>query len=372
MIAGLVAISIISIYFCWLLYLAIVWMANDSKEKKSDVSIPVSIIIACRNEEKNISTCIESIYSQNYPKELIELIIVDDHSEDESINYIIKSSNVKLIRLPSHLKGKKAALTEGISAAVHELIITRDADTFSDVNWLRTIIDKQVNSDADMLICPVTLKAENTFLNLFQRLEFYAFTIVTGATTFIKKPILCNGANLCFKKSIFTKVNGYKGNDDLASGDDVFLMNKIASLPEGKIQYAKSLSATVYTSAENSLSGMTNQRLRWASKNTRNPNLWNAFTGLSILLANISWLFIGVLSVFYQELTIYFVIIAAIKCIIDFLLLFLGSSFHKQGSALIAFPLFTVLYPMYIVFIAILSMLIKPKWKGRNLNLGSV
>ncbi len=365
MIIGLLAISIISIYFCWLFYLAIVWISNNSKEAKFDVSVPVSIIIPCRNEEKNINACIESIYAQNYPKELIEVIVIDDHSEDSTIQCVIKYNKCKLIQLPSNLKGKKAALTEGINNASNELIITRDADTFSDVNWLRTIVNEQVNSDADMLIGPVTLKSESTLLNIFQRLEFYAFTIVTGATAFIKKPIMCNGANLCFKKSVFTKVDGYKGNDDLASGDDVFLMNKISALSQGKILYLKDLNATVYTSAENSLNGMTNQRLRWAGKNNRNPNLWNAFTGLSILLANVSWLFMGVLSVFYPELTIYFVIITTIKCIIDFLLLFLGSSFHKQGSALIVFPLFAVLYPIYIVLIAILSMVIKPKWKGR-------
>lgn len=365
MIAGLIAISILSIYFCWLFYLAIVWISHNSKGTKSNVSIPLSIIIPCRNEEKNITACIDSIYSQNYPKELMEIIVVDDHSEDSTIQCVIKYNKCKLIQLPSHLKGKKAALTEGINNASHEVIITRDADTFSDVNWLGTIVNAQVNSDADMLICPITLKAENTFLNIFQRLEFYAFTIVTGATAFIKKPILCNGANLCFRKSVFTKVNGYKGNDDIASGDDVFLMNKISTLPGGKIIYLKDLSASVFTSAENSLSGMTDQRLRWAGKNNRNTNLLNAFAGFSILLANFSWLFMGVLSVFYPELAIYFVIITAIKCIIDFLLLFLGSSFHKQGSALIVFPLFAVLYPMYIVLIAILSMVIKPKWKGR-------
>ena len=260
MIAGFVAIVIITIYFCWLLYLAIIWIANDTKQSTGEITIPVSIIVPCRNEEKTIVACIDSISSQNYLKELVELIVVDDHSEDDTINCIIKNNRVKLIQLPSHLKGKKAALTEGIKNATHELIITRDADTISDVNWLRTIINEQLRSGADMLICPVTLKAENNFLNVFQRLEFYAFTIVTGATAFVKKPILCNGANLCFKKSIFTKVDGYKGNDGLASGDDVFLMNKIAALPERKILYLKNLNASIVTPAEDSVKRMISQR----------------------------------------------------------------------------------------------------------------
>ncbi len=368
MIAGLIIISIMAIYFCWLLYLAIVWMINDPKEVKSDSAIPVSIIIPCRNEEKNILDCLESVYAQNYPNELIEVIVVDDHSEDDTVNLIIKNGKCKLIQIPSHLKGKKAALTEGINHAKNEIIITRDADTFSEKNWLRTIMDEQLNSDADMIICPVTLKAENNFVNVFQRLEYYAFTIVTGATAFIKKPTLCNGANLCFKKSVFLKVDGYKGNDDLASGDDVFLLNKISGIPKGNVVYLKDLNASVYTKAEDSIKKMTNQRLRWAGKNTRNPNLWNAFTASSILLANISWLLIGLLSVFYRELGIYFAIITTIKCIIDFLLLFLGSTFHKQRGALVAFPLMVVLYPVYIVVIALVSMIIKPEWKGRSIN----
>src|SRR5687768_10036966 len=149
MIAGLVAILIIAIYFCWLLYLAIVWMANNPKYSNSSVTIPVSIIIPCRNEEKTITACIESIFSQNYPKELIEVFVVDDHSEDGTVACITKGNKCKLIQLPTNLKRKKAALNEGINNASHELIITRDADTFSEENWLRTIVNEQVNSDAD-------------------------------------------------------------------------------------------------------------------------------------------------------------------------------------------------------------------------------
>ena len=104
----------------------------------------ISVIIAARNEEENIATCLDSVCNQSYPKELFEILVVDDHSTDNTAA-IIKSytnKNVKLISLKDFIpvakinSYKKKAIEIAIAQSTGELIITTDADCFAKENWL--------------------------------------------------------------------------------------------------------------------------------------------------------------------------------------------------------------------------------------------
>ncbi|HEY1041006.1 MAG TPA: glycosyltransferase, partial [Bacteroidia bacterium] len=282
MILATTILVLVSIYFLWLLVLAVAWISDSGQTTGDSNQLPVSIIIPCRNEANNILHCLESIYNQSYPKQLIEIIVVDDHSDDITAQLVSEEGGSIVTKLPMGTSGKKAAITYGVNMASYELIITRDADTVCGKNWLQALVNEFKKEQPDMLIAPVTLKMEGTFINLFERLEYYAFTIITGGTAILKKPILCNGANLLFKKSTFLKVNGYAGNEKTASGDDVFLLNKIAALPGSMIRYLKNYEGTVFTNSATTINDFIQQRLRWAGKNTSNTNLWSAFTGLLV------------------------------------------------------------------------------------------
>src|SRR4030095_3544460 len=119
----------------------------DATNKNPSVSI--SVIIAARNEEANIEALINSLAGQTYPKQLFEVIVVDDHSEDRTWELIQQNAialSLKCIRLKDRVRPdenlrsyKKRAIEEGISLATGELIVTTDADCRFEPEWLRTI-----------------------------------------------------------------------------------------------------------------------------------------------------------------------------------------------------------------------------------------
>lgn len=362
-----ILISIVSIYALWLLVLAIFWCKSEKKIQLIS-NIPVSIIIPFRNEENNLLNCIESIRAQAYEQDKIEIILVNDHSTDKSTDIVTSQSSVTLLQLPDYLSGKKNAITHGIKHANNEIIITVDADINASKNWLSAMVSKQQQTDAPMVIGQVKLEGRSNFMSAIQILEHFAITIIGGGAAKMHTPILCNGANLLFTKTAFEKVNGYSGNEHIASGDDVFLLNKINMVYPKQIVYLKNYEAVVICKTEISFNAAIKQRIRWAAKNKYNKNSINAFTGLLALIANVSWPVLGVLSVFNGELTKYFLFSLIIKCIIDFLLLFLASSFYGQKKLLWWFPLFFCFYPIELVVILILSLTTKQKWKDRIIN----
>ncbi|MCD6067036.1 MAG: glycosyl transferase [Bacteroidetes bacterium] len=369
MIIGTLAISIALLYFLYLLLLAVSWTNNRLYVAgEPENHTPVSILIPCRNEETTIAACLDSIARQHYPAHKVQVILVDDHSEDRTIDLAKQYPFVKILQLPEGTIGKKNALDLGIREAIHELIITRDADTVCNEEWLAVIISAYEKTKAPLIICPVFIRPSFSLLNALQRLEHFALTILGGGTAYLKKPVLCNGANLCFTKTAFREVKGYEGNETIASGDDIFLMNKIRNIKGPGILYLKNRDAGVYTSVPGDLRTMFHQRLRWAQKSRKSSSFLSGFSGFLIALCTILLLTSGILSVFYTELTPYFTFTAILKCFIDFLLLFLAASFYQQRKVLIAFPLMVLIYPFYVVWIAIAVYTTKAEWKGRRTN----
>lgn len=365
---GILTVIVTLLYFFLLLLLAVSWANNPVFNSSDSKKTSVSIIIPFRNEKDCIADCLESITKQRYPHELIEIIAVDDHSEDESASIVKQFPGVRFLACDEKEKGKKSALKKGIAASSHELIITRDADTISNEDWLSIIVSCYEKTGARMIICPVILHPENSMLNIIQRLEHFALSSITAATAFLKIPVMCNGANLCFTRTVFEQVNGYEENLPIASGDDIFLLNKIKAEEKNAVHFLKNIRAAVYTSTAPTLKTSLQQRIRWAGKNRFNPSITSRILSLHVVFCNVLFLFSGVLSVFSAELTPYFIFTAILKCFIDFLLLFLASSFQKQRSALIAFPVMVIVYPVYTLWILFAAGTGKTIWKGREIK----
>src|SRR6202012_3482401 len=100
----------------------------------------------------------------------------------------------------------------------------------------------------------------------------------------------CNGANLAYRKDVFYAVGGFKGIDDLASGDDELLLQKVAEKYPGKIGFLKSYDAIVYTHAKHTLKEFLQQRRRWASKSVKYKDKKVTAMTVGIWLFNVSLL----------------------------------------------------------------------------------
>lgn len=330
-----------------------------------------SILIPFRNEAENLPALLQSISTLNYPKTHFEIIFIDDDSEDNSvtlINAFQKKSklNISLIKnIRSSNSPKKDAITLAISQAKHPWIITTDADCVLPIYWLDSFDCFIQERQPDFIVAPVTLSHCNTFFKRFQLLEILSLQGATIGGFGINKPFLSNGANLGFKTDFFNTVNGYQGNNTIASGDDIFLLEKAINHPQTQVEYLKCDKAVVTTIPENSITSLFAQRVRWAAKTSNYRNIFGKLSGLIIFTMNaalLCYLLFAISGVVSYKVLVYVFII---KFCIDFLLIFKSARFFNQEHTLFSYVFGCFLYPFFSVFVAFTSVFKGYKWKGR-------
>ena len=330
-----------------------------------------SVIIPFRNEVKNLPHLLVSLKGLQYPKHLFEIILVDDESTDKSleiINAFISETNLNVSIIKNNRKTnspKKDALITAILIAKNEWIITTDADCILPEFWLDTFDEYTQKNNPSFIVAPVTYEAVDSFLKRFQLLDFLSLQGATIGGFGIHKPFLCNGANLAYKKTLFESLKGFKGNTDIASGDDIFMLEKALNQNAESVHYLKNTHAIVSTKAEETTVKLISQRVRWASKTKVSKNRFTKSIGLSILLMNASLiclLILSIVGVFSFKIFLYLLII---KLSIDFLLLFKTARFFKQKTYLSSYVLCGLLYPFFSVYVVFVSVFTGYKWKGR-------
>ncbi|WP_040756743.1 glycosyltransferase family 2 protein [Winogradskyella psychrotolerans] len=370
--------------FIIIMYLFIIgWLSygfdkvDDFKLQDLPPKTKFSVIVPFRNEAKNLPELLDSISKLNYPKSMFEIILVDDDSEDGSasiIDRLIKDKSVDFGQLDilviknerASNSPKKDAITSAIKVSKFNWIVTTDADCILPKFWLDTFDESIQLKSSNCIVAPVTYHGKQSFLNRFQTLDFLSLQGATIGSFGIEKPLMCNGANFAYRKSLFVSVNGFEGNDTIASGDDVFLLEKFIKQDAKKVHYLKSNNAIVTTNPAKNSKNLIQQRLRWASKTRHNTYWFTKVVGLVVLLGNLVCL--GLIPALYFNVTTLNVAIALfiIKWSIDFLLLFKTTRFFKQEILLFSYVFSSLLYPIFNVSIALLSFFKSYEWKGRR------
>ena len=182
-----------------------------------------SIVVPFRNEKENLPNLLHSISLLNYPKELVEVILVDDDSEEVfSVQDLVFS--LKVIKNDRKSNSpKKDAIETAIQVAKNDWIITTDADCLIQKDWLTTFDQYIQENEVEMVASGVCYVPKSGFLSAFQNLDFLSLQGATIGSFGIEKPFMCNGANFAYSKHFFKELNGFQGNETIASGDDVFL-----------------------------------------------------------------------------------------------------------------------------------------------------
>lgn len=333
-----------------------------------------SVVIPFRNEEKNIHALVDSITVLKYPRALFEIIFVDDNSNDDSTNLIhshlpkqhSKGIDFSVIKTKRYSNSpKKDAITTAIHLAQHEWIITTDADCILPKYWLDSFDEFIQLNDIVSIAAPVAYLETNSFLSKFQTLDFLSLQGATIGSFGLKKPFLCNGANFAYKKEIFNQLNGFEGSTHIASGDDIFLLEKINKSNPKRIKFLKCHHAIVKTKPQESFRNLLSQRVRWAAKTSAYKNVFGKLTGLVVLLMNTS-IIVGLLGAIFNSITwSTFIYILFIKFNIDVLLIYKAAAFYNQKRALTSIIFSFILYPFFSVYVALLSMFKGYKWKNR-------
>lgn len=366
-------------YFLLIARYCYAWTKTKKTVYKNENSVLISVVVVARNEEETISTCLDSLLEQNYPSDKFQIIVVDDHSTDSTLKIIRshseKNAQIKCLQLGENVTGKKQGITKAIEFSSAELIVTTDADCRMGVSWLSSIASFYKNTDAKMVVAPVSFYNEKTIFEKMQSLEFMALIACGGASLFFKKAIMCNGANLAYTKSGFLEVNGFEKNESKASGDDVLLMYKINEQFPGKVLFLKDSDAIVYTKPMDSLKKFVHQRKRWASKGFSALNAETKRVSMLVYMFSAYLVFVPLIGAvcflntpFYPLFIGICLILIGIKCIIDFLLLFLSASFFGKRGFLVFFIPEQIIYMVYVVFFGLLGSIGKYEWKGRITN----
>jgi cellulose synthase/poly-beta-1,6-N-acetylglucosamine synthase-like glycosyltransferase len=328
----------------------------------------VSIIVSVRNEEKNIPNLLQSLQNQSFPKEQFDIIVIDDHSTDRTLSIIQQfestDKNVKCFSLPSGEEGKKSAIRFGLFRAKGELIVITDADCQMNKDWLSTIVAFQQITGANLIIAPVAY-INKSFFEKMQALEF-ASLIASGASSAnLGRPILCNGANLAFLKSVFPPDKELL-NVNAPSGDDIFLLLNTKKTMRKSIHFLKSSQSIVYTNPSSGLKDFINQRKRWYSKSSHYADPEILGCGMLVTFGNFCLLISLVLAIVQPAELNFFLSVFVIKLLVDVTFLFPFLTFIKARQLIWLAPLLEILYPFYILYIMLSSRVGKYNWKGRN------
>jgi glycosyltransferase involved in cell wall biosynthesis len=371
----IVLFLILAVYVVFILQLIFGFDKVKSFERTDEQpKTSFSIIVPFRNEEKNLPKLLKSISNLNYPKNLFEIILVDDFSKDNSErvyikwrmeNGLIETTLLENLRLSN--SPKKDAISRAVPIIKHEWIITTDADCTVNKNWLLTLDNFIQKNNPEMVVGAVVYKTKNNWFHHFQQLDLLSLQGTTIGSFGIGKPFMCNGANFAYTKKFFNELGGFGGINNTASGDDVLLLQKALKTNSDKVHYLKNMETIVKTKPENDLFKLFMQRVRWASKTTSYKNTYAKVLAVVVLLMNLSlvvsfglWI-TGKFGIW--NLSIVFLI----KYLVDYILLYKSNQYLRKGKFLL--PLASsLMYPIFSSLVGIYSLFGNFTWKGRTFS----
>jgi biofilm PGA synthesis N-glycosyltransferase PgaC len=330
----------------------------------------VSVIIPARNEEKNIGNLLRALSMQDFPGDKLEVIVVDDHSEDQTAAIAATFPNVRVLELKEDSLNsyKKKALEKGVAAAKGKLIICTDADCTPSISWLSEIARNYISHHAAFVAAPVVLTNNGSLFGRFQTLDFLVLQGITGAGIQQGSLAMANGANLAYPKKVFEEVEGYKGVDKLASGDDFFLVQKIAARYPQNIIYVKSSKAIVQTAAVSTWKDFLQQRIRWASKSAQYKEVRITTVLALVWIYNAFFLLTFFGGLLDARFTFVFLAAILLKTVMEWPFVKSVAQFFQVPVTMGSFFSFQPLHILYTVVTGVLGLIGNYQWKGRKVK----
>lgn len=348
-------------YFVWMRIPVSVTLPTTS-------TISYTVLIAARNEEHMIVPCLLDIIQQQATHIPLEIIVINDRSTDQTaqkVEQLIKQYPDKNIRLlfteDIGVQGKKAAVGYGVNEAGGDYIILTDADCRRGPKWLEAIHSCISTTRAKMVYAPVLFDAKTLFEKL-QTLEFSGLVAIGGAAIELNNPNMCSASNLIFERQVFFDVDGYKGSEHIASGDDEYLLHKVCKQFPKQVRFLKNSDAIVTTNANHSLAELASQRKRWVSKSTKYENIY-----ITAILAA-AYLFNA--AIVYQLFANPFwgLMMLVAKALIEGVFLFNVLSFFKHKRYILLLPLAEPFHIIYVLLIGLWGNMGTYQWKDRTVR----
>jgi len=366
-------LSLSSIYYVYFITRVRIGLQFLRFAQPINIARHISIVVAARNEENNIEKCLQSLVKQTYPTNSYEIIIVDDGSTDKTAS-IVKSfserfANIHLLSLifdsEQKIGRKPIALAKGIAQATGEIILTTDADCIVPPQWIEIMVN-HFEEGVVFVAGPVAERDAPTFFAKMEQLEFLGLITTAAGLIGSGHPIICNGANLAYRKDAFIAVDGF--NAESSSNDDESLMNKMVHRKIGRVVFAPEAEAVVTTSSSNTISTFLRQRIRWANKrgHYEDESILFKLVGLYIFFA--SMLLTMVLLFRKPQLTLPLTVAFGGKILVDYFTIRSGAKLFRQRIPIFHFLIAEFLHVPYIVIAAAIGQITSMRWKGRTIR----
>jgi cellulose synthase/poly-beta-1,6-N-acetylglucosamine synthase-like glycosyltransferase len=352
------------IYIIFILICVIFWLKTKNfQPKESSKSVSLSLVVCCRNEEENLPFLLPSIETQI--ADIKQIIFINDNSTDKTLEILEQFSqkSPKIIVCSAEGEGKKNALRKAIQLSDNEYVFCTDADCILPKNYFSLLKNFLANNQPDLMIGGVRLKCLNGGKNAFQALEFASLQASAAGAALAGMPIMCNGANLAFRREMGQNAQNHLVDDEI-SGDDVFLLHFVKKI-NGKIFYLKTPNSFVQTLPAKSFGEFCSQRKRWASKSRSYTDWQTILTALAVFFVNLEIILLAILSIFIPFIRLIFFAVFFVKLLIDSILLMPFLKFSKQIKLIPLIPILAVIYPFYVVFTAIFGIFGNFSWKSK-------
>lgn len=344
------------------------WDHLSLNTKKGSAFPEISVLLAFRNEQENLLSVFTSLSNQSYPN--LKLFFIDDHSTDKGAEIIQRlcqeNQNACYLTLPEGLSGKKSALSFAIEKLNSPWILCTDADTRMGPDWATSMMSCAEENGAVFISGPVDIDPVDTWFSRWQSLEFSGLIALGAAAIHLKRPTMCNGANILYQREAFYSVGAYEGNEHISSGDDQFLMHRMFIQFPDQIGFCKSKDALVQTQAKASLQEFISQRVRWASKNGRferkvvNNEMIGVWLMAAVILLN---LMLGLLWHFFF---IAFFINLIFKMAVEYQFYKKVLPFFHREDLIRNFWISELFQIVYVFAIGLLGKFVHYEWKGRK------
>lgn len=349
-----------------------VWAGTrDAAVTDTNLLPGISVIIAVRNEENNIVSCLHSIRQNDYPSDKYEILLINDHSADNTVTCALDCGieNLRILSLPEGQTGKKAAITAGLSAAVYDHVLFTDGDCNVGNGWIKSHALQMQASGKSFLTGIVLPEPDGSMLADFQWMDFAMTMAVTVSGISRSRFFLANGANMSFTLTATKGLSEGKGSA-FASGDDVFLIQALAEKSPGSIGVIKAKEAMVITKSEKSWQDFLLQRTRWATKSLKTSDtlvkIIQAFVFIVNLLMAV-FVIAGILMPF--KFGIYGLALPGVKAATDYLMLRSLARYYDNTKVMRSFVPSFFLYTAYILYAGAMALFPSEYiWKGRKVK----
>jgi len=353
-----VAIYSVGIFTLWL----ILQRKHEEDQPAVPGNMPVSVVIAARNEEKTIATLLDNLAQQDYPGDLLEVIVVNDNSTDRTpivVSEFISRKrqhpavNIRLIYNP--FRGKKSAVRYAIEKSAGELIVMTDADCSVVPGWVSAYAAFFASGNADMIVGEVYQKPGRGFASYFGSFEFSALQAITESAIRAGRPVMCSAANMAIRKDIYLRHAGDLRND-LASGDDIFLLHAVKR-SGGIIMHIGGGAAAAVTAGAVTVAALLRQRARWASKAYYYSDAATLTLAAATAACNAAVAAAAAVSVISVKYLPLLGLLYSIRLIPDLLITYRNFKKREEHPPLFLFIFSELIYPFYFITVALLTLL---------------